>query len=229
VDHIAGFMARFGFGAETGIDIGGEKPGLLPSWEWKKKAFKRPEDQVWFPGETVNFGVGQGYLTVTPVQLAHATAMLATRGRNLTTPGERRARSVRRGSQSLPPSPLPGIDDVGAADWDIIIQGMIGATTFGTAAASGKGASYTLAGKTGTAQVFSVGQNERYNDAANVARQRNERLRDHSWFIAFAPVEAPRIAICVLVENGGFGARAAAPIARQVLDALLSLKPAAPR
>jgi penicillin-binding protein 2 len=231
VDRIAGFMARFGFGAETGIDIGGEKPGLLPSREWKKKAFKRPEDQVWFPGETVNFGVGQGYLTVTPVQLAHATAMLATRGRNFKPRLVSGVRDPYTGAvKSLPPSPLPGIDDVGAADWDIIIQGMIGATTFGTAAASGKGASYTLAGKTGTAQVFSIGQSERYNDAANAARQRNDRLRDHSWFIAFAPVEAPRIAICVLVENGGFGASVAAPIARRVMDAyLLNRKPAAPR
>jgi penicillin-binding protein 2 len=131
---------------------------------------------------------------------------------------------------SLPPSPLPGVDDVGATDWDIVIQGMVGATTYGTAAASGKGAGYTLAGKTGTAQVFSIGQGERYNDLANAARQRNERLRDHSWFIAFAPVEAPRIAVCVLVENGGFGASVAAPIARRVMDAyLLNHKPAAPR
>ncbi|MFO1401515.1 MAG: penicillin-binding transpeptidase domain-containing protein [Steroidobacteraceae bacterium] len=123
--------------------------------------------------------------------------------------------------QPLPAAPLPGVDDVSASDWDIVIQGMVGATSYGTAAAIGKGAPYTLAGKTGTAQVFSVAQNERYNDAANAARQRNERLRDHSWFIAFAPVDRPRIAICVLVENGGFGASVAAPIARKVMDAYL--------
>jgi penicillin-binding protein 2 len=157
--------------------------------------------------------------------------MLATRGRNFKPRLVSGVRDPYTGTvTSLPPSPLPGIDDVGAADWDIVIQGMIGATTFGTAAASGRGASYTLAGKTGTAQVFSIGQSERYNDAANAARQRNDRLRDHSWFIAFAPVEAPRIAICVLVENGGFGASVAAPIARKVMDAYLRDRtPAAPR
>ena len=228
VEHIADIMGRFGFGAETGIDIGGEKPGILPSPAWKKKVFKRPQDQVWFPGETVNFGVGQGYLTVTPVQLAHAAAMLATRGHNFQPRLVTGVRDAFSGTvQPLPVVPLPGIDDVSAADWDIVIQGMMGATSYGTAAAIGKGAPYTLAGKTGTAQVFSVGQGERYNDAANAARQRNERLRDHSWFIAFAPVEAPRIAICVLVENGGFGASVAAPIARKVMDAyLLKARPA---
>jgi penicillin-binding protein 2 len=222
VEHIADFMGRFGFGAETGIDIGGEKAGILPSPEWKKKAFKRPQDQIWFPGETVNFGVGQGYLTVTPMQLAHAAAILATRGHSFRPRLVAGMRNAYTGAvRRLPPVPLPGIDDVSAADWNIVIQGMVGATTYGTAAASGKGAAYTLAGKTGTAQVFSIGQNERYNDAANAARQRNERLRDHSWFIAFAPVEAPRIAVCVLVENGGFGASVAAPIARKVMDAYL--------
>jgi len=222
VDHIADFMARFGFGAETGIDIGGEKPGILPSPQWKKKVFKRPQDQVWFPGETVNFGVGQGYLTVTPLQLAHAAAMLATRGRNFRPRLVAGVRDAYTGVvKPLPPNPLPGVDGIGASDWDIVIQGMVGATTYGTAAAISKGASYTMAGKTGTAQVFSVGQGERYNDAANAARQRNERLRDHSWFIAFAPAEAPRIAVCVLVENGGFGASVAAPIARKVMDAYL--------
>ncbi|MFO1410200.1 MAG: penicillin-binding protein 2 [Steroidobacteraceae bacterium] len=222
VEHIADVMGRFGFGAETGIDIGGEKAGILPSPEWKKKAFKRPQDQVWFPGETVNFGVGQGYLTVTPVQLAHAVAMLATRGRSFRPRLVAGVRDTFSGAvRTLPPVPLPGVDDVSASDWDIVIQGMVGATSYGTAAAIGKGAPYTLAGKTGTAQVFSVAQNERYNDAANAARQRNERLRDHSWFIAFAPVDRPRIAICVLVENGGFGASVAAPIARKVMDAYL--------
>jgi penicillin-binding protein 2 len=222
VNHIAGFMGRFGFGAETGIDIGGEKPGILPSPEWKKKAFRRPQDQVWFPGETVNFGVGQGYLTVTPVQLAHATAMLATRGRSFRPRLVTGVRDAVSGElKALPAAPLPGIDDVDSTSWDRVIRGMEGATRYGTAAAVGKGAAYTLAGKTGTAQVFSIGQQERYNDAANAARQRNERLRDHSWFVAFAPLESPRIAICVLVENGGFGASGAAPIARRVMDAYL--------
>ncbi len=222
VERIADFMGRFGFGAETGIDIGGEKAGILPSPQWKKQAFRRPQDQVWFPGETVNFGVGQGYLTVTPVQLAHAAALLASRGRNFRPRLVTGIRATPTGPvRALPPQRLPGIDDVSAGHWDIVVQGMLGATTHGTAAAIGKGLPYTMAGKTGTAQVFSVGQRERYDDAANAARQRNERLRDHSWFIAFAPVDKPRIAICVLVENGGFGASVAAPIARRVMDAYL--------
>jgi len=229
VDHIADFMGRFGFGAETGIDIGGEKPGILPSPEWKKKVFKRPQDQVWFPGETVNFGVGQGYLTVTPLQLAHAATVLATRGHSFRPRLVTAVRDPYTGTvRTLAPVPLPGIDGIGAADWDVVLQGMKGAATYGTAAAISRGAAYTIAGKTGTAQVFSVAQGERYNDALNAARQRNERLRDHSWFIAFAPAEAPRIAVCVLVENGGFGASTAAPIARRVMDAyLLDRKPGA--
>jgi penicillin-binding protein 2 len=229
VDHIADFMGRFGFGAETGIDIGGEKPGILPSPEWKKKVFRRPQDQVWFPGETVNFGVGQGYLTVTPLQLAHAAAMLAMRGRSFRPRLVTGVRDAYTGAvRRLPPIPLPGVDGISAADWDVVIEGMKGAATYGTAAAISRGAPYTIAGKTGTAQVFSIAQNERYNDALNAARQRNERLRDHSWFIAFAPAEAPRIAVCVLVENGGFGASVAAPIARRVMDAyLLNRKPGA--
>jgi penicillin-binding protein 2 len=114
------------------------------------------------------------------------------------------------------PVPLPSIDNISDAAWDLVLRGMVGATTYGTAAAVSKGASYTMAGKTGTAQVFTVGQNEKYVEK-NVA----ERLRDHAWFIAFAPAQAPRIAIAVLVENGGFGASAAAPIARKVMDAYL--------
>jgi penicillin-binding protein 2 len=222
VDHIADFLGRFGFGAETGIDISGEKPGILPSPAWKKKVFKRREDQVWFPGETVNFGVGQGYLTVTPLQLAHATALIATRGRNFRPRLLTGTRNPETGAVThLPPTTLPGIEGVSDEDWNIVLQGMIGAATRGTAALISKGALYTIAGKTGTAQVFSVAQSERYNDAANIARQKNERLRDHSWFIAFAPADAPRIAVAVLVENGGFGATAAAPIARKVMDAYL--------
>jgi penicillin-binding protein 2 len=223
VDHIDTFGAKFGIGSLTGIDIGGEKPGLLPSPEWKKKTFKRPADQVWFPGETVNFGVGQGYLLVTPLQLAHYTAMLAGRGRNFRP---RLVAGVREsGGQLERGAPIEGApaDGIAADDWATVLKGMVGATTYGTAAAIGKGAPFSIAGKTGTAQVFSVAQNAKYNDKT-VA----ERLRDHSWFIAFAPADTPRIALAVLVENGGFGASAAAPIARRVLDAFLLGAPPAP-
>ena len=223
VDHIAAFAAQFGIGALTGIDISGEKPGLLPTPAWKKRAFKRPQDQIWFPGETVNFGVGQGYLLVTPLQLAYMTSMLADRGRSFqprVVMGMRDARGKIIRSDAVAARGASGISE---ASWALVLRGMIGATTYGTAAAIGKDARYTIAGKTGTAQVYTVAQNAKYN-ANTVA----DRLRDHAWFIAFAPAEAPRIAICVLVENGGFGASAAAPIARRVLDAyLLDAPPAA--
>jgi len=215
-EHIAEFMAPFGYGQLTGIDISGEKPGLLPSPEWKRQAFKRPQDQVWFPGETVNFGVGQGYLLVTPLQLAHVASVLAERGKSFRPRLVTGVRDIEGNVKAIAPLQLPAIDNVSDAAWDLMLRGMMGAATYGTAAAISKGASYSIAGKTGTAQVFTVGQTEKYVEK-NVA----ERLRDHAWFIAFAPAEAPRIAIAVLVENGGFGATAAAPIARKVMDAYL--------
>jgi penicillin-binding protein 2 len=214
-ERIAAFMTLFGYGELTGIDISGEKPGLLPSPEWKKKYFKRPQDQVWFPGETVNFGVGQGYLLVTPLQLAHVASVLARRGKSFRP---RLVTGVREGGGKIDPiAPVaePTIEGVNGNDWDLVINGMVGAATYGTAAAISKGASYTIAGKTGTAQVFTVSRSER------LTQKVAERLKDHAWFIAFAPVEAPRIAVAVLVENGGFGASAAAPIARKVMDAYL--------
>jgi penicillin-binding protein 2 len=214
-ERIAAFMAPFGYGELTGIDISGEKPGLLPSPEWKKKYFKKPADQVWFPGETVNFGVGQGYLLVTPLQLAHVASVIAERGKSFRP---RLVTGVRDGNghtSSIAPIANASIEGVSDSDWDITINGMIGAATYGTAAAISKGASYAIAGKTGTAQVFTVSR------STTLTQKVAERLKDHAWFIAFAPVEAPRIAVAVLVENGGFGASAAAPIARKVMDAYL--------
>ena len=227
VDRIAAFMAPFGFGKPTGIDIGGEKPGLLPSRQWKAKAFARAADQTWFPGETVNFGIGQGYLSVTPMQLAHYVSVIASRGKVWKPRLVSGLRDTLTGRmQRIPPVPDGEVTGVSPEDWRLVVKGMIGATTRGTAAAIGAHAPYSIAGKTGTAQVFSVGQNEKYN-----AKTVEERLRDHSWFIAFAPADAPRIALAVLEENGGWGASAAAPIARKVMDAYLlgpdgKLKPA---
>lgn len=216
IDRISTFLAPFGFGKLTGIDISGEKPGILPSRAWKAHAFSRPADQMWFPGETVNFGIGQGYLTVTPLQLAHYASILATRGKiwkpRLVT-GYRDPNGVRH---SFSPTYEGEIRGVAAADWERIVRDMVGVVQHGTAAAIGYKAPYVFAGKTGTAQVFTVGQNQKY-DAKKLA----ERLHDHSWFIAFAPADNPRIAIAVIQENGGQGARAAAPIARKVLDAYL--------
>jgi len=216
VERIAAFVAQFGIGSLTGIDISGEKPGLLPTPEWKKKTFKRPADQIWFPGETVNFGVGQGYLLVTPLQLAHMASILAGHGQSFQPRVVMGMRNARGDVERTAPITLKGASGISDADWSLVYKGMVGATTYGTAAAIGKGARYSIAGKTGTAQVFTVAQNAKYN-ANTVA----ERLRDHAWFIAFAPADAPRIAVCVLVENGGFGASAAAPIARRVMDAYL--------
>jgi len=230
VDRIDAALAPFGYGEVTGIDIGGEKPGILPSPEWKHQTFKRPEDQVWYPGETVNFGIGQGYLLVTPIQLAHVAGILGERGRNFRP---RLVTAMRdAGGHLRRVAPIEGkpITGVNTDAWTLVVNGMIGATQCkaycGTAHAAFNGAVYNAAGKTGTAQVFSVAQNEKYNE-----KTVPERLRDHSWFIAFAPADAPRIAVAVLVENGGFGANAAAPIARKVLDAYLlgadgKLKPA---
>ena len=216
VNRISSFLAPFGYGKVTGIDISGEKPGLLPTPEWKKLAFKQPADQIWFPGDTVNFGIGQGYLLVTPLQLAHVAAIIAERGKNFQprlVTGVRDAKGQARPIAPIAGKPIEGVSD---ADWNRVINGMIGAATYGTAHESGKGAAYSIAGKTGTAQVFSVAQNAKYNE-----KTVDELLRDHAWFIAFAPVEAPRIAVAVLVENAGFGASAAAPIARKVMDAYL--------
>ncbi len=217
IDRISAFMAPFGFGSLTGIDIGGEKAGILPSREWKERAFARPADRVWFPGETVSLGIGQGYLTVTPLELAHYASIIAARGRiwkpRLVT-GVRDPRSgvVRR----VPPVSEGEVRGIAPADWERVVRDMVGVTQRGTAAAIGAHAPYVFGGKTGTAQVFTVARNERYN-----AKTINERLRDHSWFIAFAPADAPRIALAVIEENGGAGASAAAPIARKVLDAYL--------
>jgi penicillin-binding protein 2 len=218
VDRIAAFLAPFGFGQATGVDIGGELKGILPSREWKASYFKRPADKMWFPGETVNFGIGQGYLNVTPLQMAHYASVLASRGKvwkpRLVT-GFRD--SLTGKLQALSPVREPDITLATPEQWDRVHAGMIGAVTHGTAAhAVGQNLAYPVAGKTGTAQVFSVGQNERYNEKT-VA----ERLRDHAWFIAFAPADKPRIALAVIVENGGWGSTAAGPIARKVLDAYL--------
>jgi penicillin-binding protein 2 len=217
VDRIAAFLAPFGFGRTTGIDISGEKGGILPSREWKAKVFTKPADQMWFPGETVNFGIGQGYLSVTPLQLAHYASIIAMRGKIWKPRLVAAYRDPHTGlMKPVPPEAQGEVKGVSDEDWQRVVHGMIGVTQHGTAAAIGLHAPYTFAGKTGTAQVFTVAQNEKYN-----ASKINERLRDHSWFIAFAPADEPRIAVAVLQENGGAGASAAAPIARKVLDAYL--------
>jgi penicillin-binding protein 2 len=190
----------------------------VPSTAWKKQAFKQKSLQVWFPGETVIAGIGQGYMLVTPLQLASAVATVAERGKRYTPRLVRGVRDAVTGEVTqLAPRPLPTVEVRDPKDWDVIIGGMVGVTNEpgGTARASQAGAPYRIAGKTGTAQVFTVGQNEKYNES-----QVAERLRDHGLFIAFAPAEAPKIAVAVVIENGKHGS-AAALIARKVFDAYL--------
>ncbi len=223
IERIHDAMVRMGFGAPTGIDIAGERGGIMPSPAWKKTAFGQREQQVWFPGETVIVGIGQGYWTATILQLAKATALLSMRGRHF------RPRLVRalvdpqtHVVEELPPKPLPPIALKHPENWEIIIDAMVAVTSGprGTALRMSRGAAYSIAGKTGTAQVFSVGQTEKYNE-----KDVTERLRDHALFVAFAPAEKPALAIAVLVENGGFGSAAAAPIARAVFDKYLVKSP----
>jgi penicillin-binding protein 2 len=220
-------MTHLGFGVRTGIDIPGEKPGLMPSPEWKKKAYKRPQDKVWFPGETVIVGIGQGYMLATPLQLAHATAIIAAKGRNFRPRLLTGVRDPVSGQwQRMQPVEGERVRLKDEANWDVITEGMLRVTESnrGTAFGALRGTPYHVAGKTGTAQVFSIGQNQQYREA-DVA----ERLRDHALFVAFAPAEAPRLAIAVLVENGGHGASVAAPMARAIFDAYLLGKYPAPK
>jgi penicillin-binding protein 2 len=216
---MGGFLETFGLGNVTGLDIAGEQKGLVPNPAWKKKAFRRPADQVWFPGETVIAGIGQGYLLVTPLQLAHATATVAARGQRFQPTLLKGSRDPATGTiEYEAPKPLPPVPEQDAGRWAAIIEGMHGVMqgARGTARAVGLNAPFQMAGKSGTAQVFTVGQNEKYN-AKDVA----ERRRDHALFVAFAPLDAPRIAVAVIIENGESGSKAAAPIARAVMEAYL--------
>jgi penicillin-binding protein 2 len=220
VDKIAEFLSPFGFGRRTGIDIAGEVAGILPSREYKANRFRNardPSEGAWYVGDTVNFGIGQGFMTVTPMQLAQVTAVLAAQGKVFQPRLVTGVRNPQTGeTEIIPPNPLPQVKGGTPAQWDVIMEGMRQTMVSGTARAIAKSAEYNMAGKTGTAQVRSVGQNESVQAAA-----KEERLRDHSWLIAFAPAEDPKIAVAVLVENGGFGASAAGPIARQIFDAYL--------
>ncbi len=215
IDQLHGFLSTFGFGIKTGVDVAGEQPGLLPSKEWALRARKAP----WFPGETLIVGIGQGAYLATPVQLAAATAAMANRGQ-LIQPRVVRATH----SPGAPEEPIPlesrRVPVKDGRHWDNIIQAMTAVVERGTAKRIRTNA-FQIAGKTGTAQVFTLGQKESYRESAVP-----ERMRDHALFVAFAPVEDPRIAVAVIVENGGHGGSVAAPVARKVLDAYLGQAPA---
>ena len=209
IDPISRFMGMFGFGSRTGIDIGGESAGLLPSSDWKMRRFK----QKWYAGETISVGIGQGYNSYTPLQLASATATLANDGLMFRPHIVNYVEDIRTREKSpIEPKPLRDLG-LKPEHLKVIKDALVGVNKEGTSARVFADAPYVSAGKTGTAQVIAIKQNEKYVES-RVA----ERHRDHALFIAYAPADKPTIAIAVVAENSGFGARAAAPIARQVLD-----------
>ena len=212
IDNIANFMGQLGLGQRTGIDIDGESEGVLPSQAWKKRRFKRPEQQKWYAGETISIGIGQGYNAYTPLQLALATATVANNGVMFRPHIVKYITDAKTGEKTMvEPEPMRRLP-LKQQNVDVIRKAMVGVNKEGTGARAFAGAEYESAGKTGTAQVYSL-KGEKY-EAGKV----KDRMRDHALFIAFAPADKPKIALAVIVENGGFGAQSAAPIARMVID-----------
>ena len=210
IDRLTNFVRHFGFGLKSGIDINGEVSGLLPTPEWKKRRFKQP----WYMGETVIVGIGQGYTLTTPLQLAQATAILANNGVAMRPRLVLSINDAKTGVNTLTQAIVSDKITLDAKNLEIVKLGMIDVTLpGGTAASVGANAGYSIAAKTGTAQVIGIKQNEKYNEKAI-----NERHRDHALFVAYAPAQAPTIALAVIVENGGHGGSAAGPIARKVMD-----------
>ena len=216
VDAIHDFMAPLGFGQITGIDLRGELRGILPNQAWKRENYKKPEQQRWYAGETISLGIGQGYNSFTMLQVAQAMATLANGGTkytpHLALATEDAITHVSQARTAEEKIPL----GFKASNVALILQAMHGVTTGGTATRVFAGAGYLSGGKTGTAQAVSLGRRERYD-----ARKMEEHQRDHSLYVAFAPLDAPRVALAVIVENAGFGSAHAAPIARRVFDYLL--------
>jgi penicillin-binding protein 2 len=213
VDLIHDAMKPLGFGQITGIDIGGEVRGVLPSTEWKRNAYRRPEQRKWYAGETISLGIGQGYNAFTMLQLAQATAIVADGGIKHKPHLVLGIRDTVTGE--VKPVEQPPAINLGyrAADIAVVREGLTAVVTGGTARGVFAGAAYQAAGKTGTAQAVTQAQNTKYN-----ARALEEHQRDHALFMAFAPVNDPKIAVALIVENAGWGAGAAAPIARRVFD-----------
>ena len=208
IDAIAKFMTRLGFGSRTGIDLTGEAAGILPSQEWKMQRFK----QKWFAGETVSIGIGQGYNSYTPLQLASAIAAIANDGTMLRPHVVDYMEDVRTKART-PVAPQALALGLNPEHIDVIKKALVGVNKEGTSASVFVGTEYVSAGKTGTSQVVAIKQGEKY-----IESRVQERHRDHALFVAYAPADKPTIALAVIVENAGFGAKAAAPIARQVFD-----------
>ena len=210
IDKLTNFVSHFGFGVKSGIDINGEISGLLPTPEWKMRRYKQP----WYMGETVITGIGQGYTLVTPMQLAQATAILANKGVAMRPRLVSGITNTKTGAVSSIKPTITEKIPLNEGNLEIVKLGMIDVTMpGGTAASVGADAGYSIAAKTGTAQVIGMKKNEKYN-----ANAIDERHRDHALFIAYAPADVPKIALAVIVENGGHGGSAAGPIARKVMD-----------
>ena len=213
VDTMHDFMKPLGFGQMTGIDVLGEVRGVLPSQEWKRRYYSKPEHQKWYAGETISLGIGQGYNSFTMLQLAQATATVANKGIKYTPRLVLATEDASTHARSERLAPRPEDLKLAPENISVIVQAMVGVTQEGTSARAFAGAGYLSGGKTGTAQAVSLNKNEKYN-----AARMEEHQRDHSLYIAFAPAEDPKIALAVIVENAGFGSASAAPIARRVFD-----------
>ncbi|MBI3187317.1 MAG: penicillin-binding protein 2 [Gammaproteobacteria bacterium] len=215
IDKMQGFLQHFGFGQVTGLDSVGERPGLLPSREWKQRA----RGKVWYPGETLIAGIGQGYVLTTPLQLATATSIMATRGVAARPHLVGSIRDMATGTQQdVQPELTEAVKPTRIGDWQQVVDGMVSVMhgPRGTARGSGLNLPFKMAGKTGTAQVFGVAQDKEYDEL-----EVEKKLRDHALFIVFAPADDPQIAIGVIAENGGHGSSVAAPVARKVIDVWL--------
>ncbi len=226
IDAMHEYLDRFGLGTKTGVDLGSESSGLVPSREWKRAAFRSRDDKRWYHGETVIASIGQGYMLATPLQLAAAAAALATRGQryrpHMVTAVEDALTNERR---RIRPERLPDVGISNEFYWSTVVNAMhdVMQGPRGTARAVGVGAPYEMAGKSGTSQVVSIAQDEEYDDL-----ELEERQRDHALFISFAPFDNPRIAVALIVENGESGSGVAAPIARSIMDAYLGYADDAP-
>ena len=221
IDRMHYYLNQFGLGQKTNIDMIGENSGLIPSTQWKKESFRDRSQQKWYPGETVIASIGQGYMLATPLQLASATATLAMKGKRFRPHLTKYIEDPLTKIQTLPSNISLGKVNIEEEKyWNEIILAMhnVMQKETGTAYESGENASYNMAGKSGTAQVFSIAQEEEYDDEVV------ERLRDHALFISFAPIEKPAIAVAVIVENGSSGSTVAAPIAREVMDYYIGLR-----
>ena len=212
IDRIHQYLSAFGMGKKTGIDVEGELNGIIPSKEWKRRNY----NEIWYPGETLINGIGQGYMLATPLQMASFTATLSRFGKRmkpllLHSIQDPKDKSI----EMIQPQPLPSVHMIKSLHWDTVLKAMkqVVHGLRGTARATGYGLDYEMAGKTGTAQVFGIKEGERYEES-----EIKKKLRDHALFIGYAPVKDPKIAVAVIVENGGGGGSVAAPIARKVID-----------